>query len=79
MVIGLKKAKDAGTPTNPVKIEAHKIVVSLMIGAAAGVIAGMLTIDQVIDISREQVLGLVAAGYAGADFIEGAMKKVLPA
>ena len=78
MVIGLSKAQAAVAAGGAVPIDHRKIVVSLVIGAAAGAVAGLMTVSDEAKITMNQVLGLLAAGYAGADFIEGAMKKFVP-
>ena len=78
MVIGLSKAQAAVAAGSAVAIDHRKIVVSIVIGAAAGAVAGLMTVSDEAKITMNQVLGLVAAGYAGADFIEGAMKKFVP-
>src|ERR1043166_6038241 len=49
---------------------------SIATGFAAGIIAGLSIKPD--EISKEFLLGILAAGYAGADFIEAFMKKTLP-
>ncbi|MEO1457668.1 MAG: hypothetical protein AAFV49_08900 [Pseudomonadota bacterium] len=80
VVVGLKKAQDAAAadPDPEAAIKSQRILVSLLIGAAAGSLAGIYTLDDPNMVSQEEVLGLIAAGYAGADFIEGVMKKLKP-
>jgi hypothetical protein len=43
----------------------------LLIGVVAGVLASLTVWDQLANITKETVMGLMAAGYAGAGFIEG--------
>jgi len=51
--------------------QASKLVISLLVGATAGTLAalGLLVDGKPPNVST--ILGLMAAGYAGADFIEG--------
>ena len=81
VVVGLKKLNETavrekrpfGDDFSP-----SLLAVSLLIGFVAGVL-GMLSTDVSLKaITRENVLLLVGVGYAGADFIEGFMKKQLP-
>jgi hypothetical protein len=79
-IVGLKKANDsapAGTTLGD-NFDASRLLFSLLIGAVAGVLAGVGTVHDLDHISTELFLGLVAAGYGGADFIEGFMLKNMP-
>jgi hypothetical protein len=85
MIVGLKKVSDAtsaqaaaGLPTADV-IVASRLLVSLAIGAIAGGIAAATTMDPRAGLTGDQIAGLAAAGYAGADFIEGFMSRAVPA
>ncbi|MEL6680598.1 MAG: hypothetical protein AAFQ51_17990 [Pseudomonadota bacterium] len=81
MVVGISKAMGeaaaAGADARS-GLSAGRMLVSLLIGGTAGGIAAVLTLDGVDGIGREPLLGLAAAGYAGADFIEGALKRFVP-
>ena len=70
-----------------------QLVVSLIIGFTAGVLAALgitavadsvadgaqgQAIASLSDLNRQSMLGIMAAGYAGTDFIEGFAKKHLP-
>ncbi|HEY1606413.1 MAG TPA: hypothetical protein VGF77_12540 [Allosphingosinicella sp.] len=87
LIIGLKKVGDAasaqtsaGTQTSMADlVVGSRILISFIIGAIAGTIAAATTIAPGAAISPEQIMGLAAAGYAGADFIEGFMSKAEPA
>lgn len=81
VVVGLKKLNDTalqqrrpfGEVFNP-----STLVVSLVIGFIAGVL-GILTSNVDLQaITRENVVLLIGIGYAGADFIEGFVRKELP-
>jgi hypothetical protein len=81
IVVGLKKLHDqalqAGRTFGQV-FSPGTLMVSLLVGVVAGVLG---TLTETIDleaVTRENVLVLVGIGYAGADFIEGFMKKRLP-
>jgi hypothetical protein len=83
-VVGLKKLRDAtaaqGTDFND-SFEASRLIVSLIIGGVAGVVAGLAlkSADAAAAYDVKFALGIMAAGYSGADFIEGFMSKKLPA
>ncbi|GAB3026312.1 hypothetical protein [Spirosoma pulveris] len=88
VVIGLKKLKEeataeaAGTNTASAKtiynsqFDSRQLWLSLLIGFIAGCLASFGHDNA--DFSREAQLAIVAAGYAGTDFIEGLFKKILP-
>ncbi|GAB2526682.1 hypothetical protein [Spirosoma aerophilum] len=89
VVIGLKKLKEEATAeaventaTSAKSIynsqfDGRQLWVSLLIGFIAGCLASFGH-DDTADFSREARLAIVAAGYAGTDFIEGLFKKILP-
>lgn len=59
--------------------DARKLWLSLFIGFIAGCLAGLAgDYASGATFSREAQLAIVAAGYAGTDFIEGVFKKLLP-
>ena len=81
-IIGLKKLHDLNAVQPPGAQDAFvasKLLVSLMIGFVAGVLAALaLGLEKLAGtggITAEMLLGLAAAGYSGADFIEGFMAK----
>lgn len=81
-IVGLKSAatEAAQDPTKQVEFNAAYLLLSLMIGAIAGVVAGFvlkLKIDPTGD-NSQILLAIAAAGYSGADFIENAFTKFLP-
>jgi hypothetical protein len=86
VVVGLKKlnddASDAGKRLKDVFV-GSRMVVSLLIGFVAGLL-GILSISSFkADFFsgtgvKQVILSLVAAGYAGTDFIEGFITKFLP-
>ena len=85
-VIGLKQLADnASNPKMP-EIEtfsAARLVVSLVIGFIAGVLSamalGLLDATPTTGVlDNKTMLGLIAAGYAGTDVIEGFMSKYVP-
>jgi hypothetical protein len=83
VIVGIKKLSDAassmttaGTPTKATDlIVTSQLFVSLAIGAIAGALAAATTMMPGAGVSSEQIAGLAAAGYAGADFIEGFMSR----
>jgi len=83
-IVGLKKAGDKATEaeyTLSDVFQASRLLVSLLIGFIAGVFA-LLALGpdklQGGESKTQLLLGLMAAGYAGTDFIEGFMSKYLP-
>jgi len=83
-VVGLKKASDQASQENHSLAHvfvASRLLVSLLVGFIAGVFALLaLGPDKLLgtDAKTQTLLGLMAAGYAGTDFIEGFMSKYLP-
>jgi hypothetical protein len=79
-VIGVKKAADEAAAKCQTRIDEwfdmKRLIFSLIVGAIAGCLAAILLIET--PVNKELLLGLVAAGYAGADFIEGLMSKYTP-
>jgi len=84
-VIGLKKqAEEAAAEKKALKdvFSLSTLGISLFIGAVAGV-AGYLGLEFAsadgADFAKgSTITGILAAGYAGTDFIEGFLKKYLP-
>lgn len=48
--------------------------VSLILGGVSGIIASVILWDKMQSIDKNVVLGLIAAGYAGSDFLDGIIK-----
>jgi hypothetical protein len=83
-VVGLKKVNDqAALDGQKMKdvVEASTLIISLLIGFIAGALAivGIVDTSAPVAPDKELVLTLLGAGYAGTDFIEGFIKKYLPA
>jgi len=83
VIVGLKKTSDSAAPGTALadNIDAARLLVSLLIGAVAGALAATTTLTapgKLNSIAPEIFFGLMAAGYAGADFIEGFMSKTMP-
>jgi hypothetical protein len=81
-VVGFKKLSDAASAANVPTAElvtAGRIFISLAIGFIAGALAAIWILDGSGRIVPEKIFALVAAGYAGADIIEGLITKVKPA
>jgi hypothetical protein len=81
-IVGFKKLNDAASGQAvgvPDLISGERLIIPLVIGFIAGALAGASTITNIDSVSGQQMLALVAAGYAGADFIEGFMSRIAPA
>jgi predicted chitinase len=85
--VGLKSAAtlSAGAPTQQSEFNAAYFGLSLMIGFIAGVLAGIGLMAASTDLKTmmgtldlKTLLGVAAAGYAGADFIENAFTRLIP-
>ena len=75
---GLKKAGDvAGDQGKRLAdtFDTGRFFRSLLIGAVAGFLAAFVSVEDLNAISREVVLGIMAAGYAGTDFIEAFVQR----
>jgi hypothetical protein len=83
VVPGLKKLNDVAHSQGAKfadLFEVSQFMLSLLIGFIAGAIA-ILTISdgaQMVTPTKEMIVSLMGAGYAGSDFIEGFVKKYLP-
>jgi hypothetical protein len=80
-VIGIKKAADEAAADGKTRVDEwfdlKRFLFSLIIGSIAGCLAAILLLEA--PVNQELMLGLVAAGYAGTDFIEGLISKYTPA
>jgi hypothetical protein len=77
--VGIKKKMDAANETEDnsrwVWFSMQKLLVSLLLGAASGAFACIIMWGEVID--KKFLIACIAAGYAGADFIEGFVQTYL--
>ena len=76
IAVGIKKLSDEATAKNTATsalVEPARLLISLLIGFIAGALAAVSSVTAASQVSTQQVLALAGAGYAGADFIEGAM------
>jgi len=81
VIVGMKKLSDQASDANTTlaaMIVPTQLVVSLLIGFIAGALASSQLISDLAHISSQQIFTLSAAGYAGADFIEGFMTRMTP-
>ena len=92
VVVGIKKMYDTAqnTPQSTSdtenlavlvqqSLQTKRLTISLIIGFVAGVLAAItFNIADKEKIGQEAISGLMAAGYAGTDFIEGFMRKADP-
>src|ERR1700722_17829533 len=87
-VIGLKNAAadNQAAPSETNVFNAAYLLVSLMIGFIAGVVAGLAMYDQIFAANAatdgatnlKVLLGLAGSGYIGADFVENAARTLIP-
>jgi predicted chitinase len=84
-IVGLKNAGalNSTTPSEQAEFSLAYLVLSLMIGFIAGVLAGVaLNLENIITVDPgnwKLLLGIAGSGYIGADFIENTMSVVIPA
>ena len=78
VVAGLKKASEDSKLADV--FVANQLLVSLLIGFVAGGLAmlGMSDLQAAKQIDGANLFAIVAAGYAGTDFIEAFMKRHVP-
>lgn len=77
MAIGLKKLSDlnaAKETSNTEKADSTRLLISLFIGFVAGALFLLVRDGQDRTLTRELIFSVIAAGYSGADFIEGLFK-----
>ena len=79
-IVGIKKlhdyADDSGAPT---LVDGLRLLISFGIGGVAGAFAAVTLFTPTTDgtaASLPQLLGVAAAGYTGADFIEGFITRI---
>ena len=84
-IVGLKNAGalNSTTPSEQAEFSLAYLVLSLMIGFIAGILAGIaLNLQNIITVDPgdwKLMLGIAGSGYVGADFIENTMSIVIPA
>ena len=83
VVIGLKKTNDLAAQEGKKfsdLFQGNTLGISLLIGFIAGALAmiGVTGSMEVKNPSKELIVTILGAGYAGTDFIEGFIKKSLP-
>lgn len=81
-VIGIMKEIDDAKKTNKTVrdwFDAKELVISFLLGAIAGILAAVSQYASDVHLTKNLLFGFLAAGYSGADFIGGVMKKWLPA
>lgn len=84
-IVGLNNAGafKSNTPSEQSVFSAAYLLFSLMLGFIAGMLGGIAlkyqNITQIDANNWKDLLGIVASGYIGADFIENTMRVVIPA
>lgn len=77
-IVGLKKLNDSASGTTASLgdlIQPSRIWISFGIGFIAGALAAVSLITDLAHVSTQQIFMLMAAGYSGADFVEGFMSR----
>ena len=81
VVVGLKKeivdARGSGKTVGQ-WFDGRELLISFILGAVAGMLAAIWQYQPDVQVTKNLLLGLAAAGYAGADFIGGLMEKWIP-
>jgi hypothetical protein len=79
VVVGIKKEHDEAAVSKKAMrdwFDGRELLASLLIGGIAGAFGAVVLLGAAID--KQLLLSLAAAGYSGADFIEGIMKTRVP-
>ncbi|WP_259070935.1 hypothetical protein HDF24_22970 [Mucilaginibacter sp. X4EP1] len=87
VIVGLKKTYDSSVQQSTQfkdAFDGKQLLISLLIGFVAGLLATLLQLSfdpkaPQFTWTKDIAVEIIAVGYAGADFIEGFMKKYLPA
>lgn len=84
VAVGLKKRWDEGDGDSAfmkAQFDGGRLFVSILLGMSAGVLAALTMNGGELPAKLDSgaMLGLVSAGYLGADFIEGILRKHKPA
>jgi hypothetical protein len=84
VIPGMKKAHDEAAAQNKALkdvFELNRMLISFLIGFIAGALALLTASSSTANYTLDNagLTAIVAAGYAGTDFIEAFMKKYLPA
>ncbi|MFO0995741.1 MAG: hypothetical protein U1F33_03585 [Alphaproteobacteria bacterium] len=80
-VVGLKKLReDAHQAGKSFKTEfsPSTLLISLLVGFIGGALASLMIVKSADQVSAEMLVGLMGAGYAGTDFIEGFLARYMP-
>jgi hypothetical protein len=79
--IDIARKATPGTSTVPVAVPEFswsRFWYSIIIGFVAGALAGLFVQPLTDESDKNAYASIIAAGYAGTDFIEGFMSKILP-
>jgi hypothetical protein len=69
-IVGFKKLNDY-TDAAAAAVDGWRLLISFGIGGVAGALAAVTILPGTEQVMKEQLFAIAAAGYAGADFIEG--------
>ena len=82
VLVGIKKLDDQVAvlegKSHEDLLSVSRLIISIVIGFVAGALAALTTKHDQATLTSDQILAFMAAGYAGADFIEGAMMRFVP-
>ena len=79
VLVGMKKIRDQEVAGSTVELSFNRLVSSIFMGFVAGSLAALVITDESLQltITKETMMGFLAAGYAGTDFIEGFASRIL--
>jgi hypothetical protein len=69
-IVGFKKMNDYAD-TSAALFDGVRLLISFGIGGVAGALAAVTILPDTGVATRDQLIGIAAAGYTGSDFIEG--------
>jgi hypothetical protein len=73
-IVGFKKFNDDNDPA--AVFDGVRLLISFGIGGVAGALAAITILPETGQVTRDQLFGIAAAGYAGTDFIEGFISRL---
>src|SRR5215813_7474308 len=78
VIVGFKKMYDYAPDDAPMTtlVDGVRLLISFGIGGVAGAFAAVTIVSDLTKVPVEQLFAIAAAGYAGADFIEGFITRI---
>lgn len=80
VVVGMKKQMEMPRTGKGSEewFNVKQLVTSILFGTLAGITTALVQFDPNVEITKSLLMGFAAAGYTGADVLEGLFQKWLP-